>query len=94
MRRLIVAVTAALAVASPVAAQELRIGLAATVTSLDPHFHVIGSNAALARNLFDGLVNQDDSQRIIPGLAASWRAVDATTWDLPDDTIMIWYPTN
>ena len=81
MRRLLVALAAALTAATPVAAQELRIGLAATVTSLDPHFHVIGSNAALARNLFDGLVNQDDSQRIIPGLAESWRAIDATTWE-------------
>lgn len=81
MRRLLVALAAVLTAATAVAAQELRIGLAATVTSLDPHFHVIGSNAALARNLFDGLVNQDDSQRIIPGLAESWRAIDATTWE-------------
>src|SRR6184192_2019639 len=34
---------------------ELRVGLAADVTSMDPH--------------------------LIPGLALSWRAVDATTWE-------------
>ena len=72
---------AALLLALPAAAQELRVGLAATITSLDPHFHVIGSNAAMTRNLFDGLVNQDDRQQLVPGLAESWRAVDATTWE-------------
>ncbi len=63
------------------AAQELRIGLASAITSLDPHFHVIGSNSALARNFFDGLVNQDDRQRIVPGVAESWRAVEPTVWE-------------
>lgn len=63
------------------AAQELRVGLAAAITSLDPHFHVIGSNSALARNFFDGLVNQDDRQRITPGIAESWRAVEPTVWE-------------
>ena len=70
-----------LLLAAPAGAQELRVGLAASITSLDPHFHVIGSNSALARNIFDGLVNQDDNQRIVPGLAESWRTIDATTWE-------------
>lgn len=69
------------ALTSPAPAQELRVGLGAAITSLDPHFHVVGSNGALARNVFDGLVNQDDSQRIVPALAASWKTVDATTWE-------------
>jgi peptide/nickel transport system substrate-binding protein len=59
----------------------LRIGLAANITALDPQFHVIGSNSALARNVFDGLVNQDDRQQLVPGLASSWRAVDETSWE-------------
>ncbi|WP_439594971.1 ABC transporter substrate-binding protein [Falsiroseomonas sp.] len=80
MRLPLLATALALA-ALPAAAQELRIGLAANITSLDPHFHVIGSNSALARNIFDGLVNQDDRQQLVPGLAESWRAVDGTTWE-------------
>ena len=68
--------------AAPAAAQDaLRVGLAAGVTSLDPHFHVIGSNAAMTRNVFDGLVNQDDAQRIVAGVAEAWRALDDTTWE-------------
>lgn len=82
MRKSIAAALAlGLAGASPALAQDLRIGLAANITALDPHFHVIGSNSALARNIFDGLVNQDDRQRLVPGIAASWRAVDDTHWE-------------
>ena len=66
----------------PVLAQDmLRVGLSANITSLDPQFHVVGSNSALARNVFDGLVNQDDRQQVVAGIAESWRAVDDTTWE-------------
>jgi len=59
----------------------LRVGLAANITSLDPQFHVVGSNSALARNVFDGLVNQDDRQRLVAGLASEWKPLDDTTWE-------------
>lgn len=66
---------------SPSAAQELRVALGSAVTSADPHFTVLGSNSALARNVFDGLINQDDAQRLVPALATEWRALDATNWE-------------
>jgi peptide/nickel transport system substrate-binding protein len=67
---------------APVLAQDaLRVGLSASITSLDPQFHVVGSNSALARNVFDGLVNQDDRQQVVAGIAESWKAVDDTTWE-------------
>ncbi|MBO1079595.1 ABC transporter substrate-binding protein [Roseomonas haemaphysalidis] len=67
---------------APVLAQDaLRVGLAANITSLDPQFHVVGSNSALARNVFDGLVNQDDRQQLVAGLASVWKPVDDTTWE-------------
>ncbi|MFT8244199.1 ABC transporter substrate-binding protein [Roseomonas sp. BN140053] len=77
------ALGAAVLLGAPAAlrAQDLRIGLGAAITSLDPQFYVIGSNSALARNIFDGLVNQDDHQRVEPGLAREWRAVDDRTWE-------------
>jgi len=62
-------------------AQDLRVGLGSTVTSMDPQFYVLGSNSALARNVFDGLINQDDRQQLVPGLATAWRAIDDTTWE-------------
>jgi len=67
--------------ASVAGAQTLRVGLAAAPTSVDPQYYVIGPDAAMARNMFDALVNQNDRQQIVPGLAKSWTAVNDTTWD-------------
>ncbi len=60
---------------------ELKIGLSSSVTSLDPIFYVVGPNSAMARNMFDGLINQDANQQLQPALAVSWKPVDDTTWE-------------
>ena len=70
-----------LAGARAAVAAELRIGLAADVTSLDPHFLNVAPNNNAAWQVFDALVNVDANARLVPGLAVSWRAVDATTWE-------------
>jgi peptide/nickel transport system substrate-binding protein len=62
-------------------ATELRVGLAAPPTSLDPHFHNNGVNNSQARHVFDALTHQDANQQITLGLAESWRLVDDTTWE-------------
>ncbi len=62
-------------------AKDLTVGLSASTTSMDPQFYVVGPNSAMARNIFDGLVNQDDKQQIQPALAVSWKTVDDTTWE-------------
>ena len=63
------------------AATELKIGLSSEPTSIDPNFHNIGTNNALAYHFFDRLVLQDNKQRLIPGLAVSWKALDDVTWE-------------
>jgi len=60
---------------------ELRIGLAADVTSMDPHFLNIAPKINISSHVFDALTQVDEDTRLIPGLAASWRAVDPTTWE-------------
>jgi peptide/nickel transport system substrate-binding protein len=62
-------------------AAELRIGLAADVTSLDPHFLNVAPNNNAAWHVFDALVHVDANARLIPGLAVSWRATDPSTWE-------------
>lgn len=62
-------------------AADMTIGLAAAPTSIDPQFYVVGPNSAMARNIFDGLVNQDEKQQIKPALAVSWKPTDDTTWE-------------
>ena len=76
----IVACSLAIA-ASPARAADLRIGLSAEVTSLDPHYVNIAPNNAIAWHLFDALTHVDEHARLKPGLATSWRAIDATTWE-------------
>ncbi|MPZ43059.1 MAG: ABC transporter substrate-binding protein [Betaproteobacteria bacterium] len=62
-------------------AQTLRIGMAADVTALDPHYANIAPNNAVAWHVFDALANVDADTRLIPGLATSWRALDDTNWE-------------
>jgi peptide/nickel transport system substrate-binding protein len=67
--------------ASTAAAADLRIGLAADVTSMDPHFVNIQPNNLVAWHVFDALTRVDENARLVPGLAESWKATDATTWE-------------
>jgi peptide/nickel transport system substrate-binding protein len=59
----------------------LTMAVGAPITSLDPHYHQLSPNNAVADMIFDSLVNRDARDRDIPGLATSWRAVDPTTWE-------------
>ena len=72
---------AALAAAGPASGQELRIAVAADVTSIDPHFFNLFPNNNVAEHIFDKLVQMDPDSRMIPGLATSWKTIDPTTWE-------------
>ncbi len=67
--------------AMPAGAKELRVGLANEPTAIDPHYHNLTPNNALTASIFDTLILQDDRQRLLPGLATSWKALDSTTWE-------------
>lgn len=62
-------------------AQSLTMAVGAPVTSIDPHYHQLSPNTAVAHMIFGGLTMTDGNARVIPNLAESWRAVDATTWE-------------
>ncbi len=62
-------------------AQELRLGMGADVTSIDPHFVNLFPNNNVALHVFDALVMLDADSRLIPGLATSWKLVDDNTWE-------------
>jgi peptide/nickel transport system substrate-binding protein len=66
---------------TPVAAQDLRIAVAADVTSIDPHFFNLFPNNNIAEHIFDKLVQMDPDSKMIPGIATAWKPVDATTWE-------------
>jgi peptide/nickel transport system substrate-binding protein len=62
-------------------AQELKIGLSAEPSAMDPHFHNLTPNNSLLRHIFERLTHQDENQAVIPGLAVSWRNIDERTWE-------------
>ncbi len=62
-------------------AQTATIAVGAPVTSIDPHYHQLSPNNAVADIIFDRLVNNDPQSRNIPGLATEWRAVAPTVWE-------------
>jgi peptide/nickel transport system substrate-binding protein len=68
-------------VATAADAQDLRIGMAADITSIDPHAVNITPNNNVSWHLYDALARVDEDTRIIAGLAESWRAVDPLTWE-------------
>ncbi|MGP9789111.1 ABC transporter substrate-binding protein [Roseinatronobacter sp. NSM] len=80
-RTFLMSASAAIALSAGVAgADTLRIGLASEPTSVDPHYHNLGPNNALARHIFTPLIAQDANQLLEPGLATAWEAIDDTTW--------------
>ena len=76
----VLALTAA-ALPPPAAAQELKIAVAADITSMDPHFFNLFPNNNMAEHIFDKLVLMDPDSKMIPGIATSWKVIDPTTWD-------------
>ncbi|MFZ6762761.1 ABC transporter substrate-binding protein [Pseudoroseomonas sp. WGS1072] len=62
-------------------AQNLTMAVGAQVTSLDPHYHALSPNFAVATMLFDTLTRLDEDARLQPGLAESWKPVEPTIWE-------------
>ncbi|MGG5818257.1 ABC transporter substrate-binding protein [Falsiroseomonas sp. HW251] len=59
----------------------LTMGVGSPVTSLDPHYHQLSPNNAVADMIFSQLIETDAQARMVPGLATEWRAVGPTTWE-------------
>jgi len=82
LRRLLQGAAAALHfLAGAAAAATLTIAISADITSLDPHYLASQPNVNVGWHVFDALTHVDERARLVPGLATSWRAVDATTWE-------------
>ncbi len=62
------------------AAQDLRMAVQSAFV-IDPHVLFLGPNMAASRHLYNSFVGKDEDARWVPTLAASWRQLDATTWE-------------
>jgi peptide/nickel transport system substrate-binding protein len=78
----LVALICAIVVSGSVFAAELRIGLSADVTTIDPHFVAAQPNLTIGLHIFEPLVRIDERARVIPGLAASWTTPDPLIWEI------------
>ena len=75
------ALAGSVALTGAVGAKELTIGLASEPTAMDPHFHNLGPNNAMSTHIFSRLVEMDEKQNLMPGLATSWEPINDTTWE-------------
>ncbi|MEK6316228.1 ABC transporter substrate-binding protein [Burkholderia gladioli] len=73
------AAPATTAAAAPM--REITLALASEPASLDPLFSRTQNNMQAAENMFERLISQDANLQVRPGLAQSWRNLDATTWE-------------
>jgi peptide/nickel transport system substrate-binding protein len=73
---------ALLAATTPTLAADLRLGLSADVTTMDPHFVAAQPNLTVQMHVFDGLIRIDERGRVTPGVAASWTTPDPLTWEI------------
>lgn len=63
--------------AGQAAAADLRVGTASEPTYIDPHAQELGPNVDARMHIFDSLVRIGDGEELLPGLAESWRLVEA-----------------
>ncbi|WP_043836089.1 ABC transporter substrate-binding protein [Muricoccus aerilatus] len=75
------ALLSCLSISAPVVAQTLTLAVGAPVTSLDPHYHALSPNFAVAEMLFDGLTGFDARAQVVPRLAESWQPVAEDVWE-------------
>ena len=68
------------------AADDLKVALAAEPTSMDPHYQNLTINNSFATQIYNALVLQDVNQNLVPGLASSWKPVDDRTCDCVNGT--------
>ena len=67
---------------TPTLAADLRLGLSADVTTMDPHFVAAQPNLTVQMHVFDGLIRIDERGRVTPGIAVSWSTPDPLTWEI------------
>ncbi|WP_423206223.1 ABC transporter substrate-binding protein [Paracoccus yeei] len=59
----------------------LTIGLSTEPTAIDPHWHLVSQNNALAQHIFDRVAHGKPDMTVGPGLAERWKALDELTWE-------------
>src|ERR1700704_5912537 len=78
----ILAAAAALALAITAAdARTVKWARGADALTLDPHAQNEGPTLAFGNQVYESLIARDNANKLIPGLAISWKLADPTTWE-------------
>ncbi len=51
------------------------------ISSIDPLYHNNSNNLMVSAHIFDALVNKNEKDELIPGLAQSWRLIEDDLWE-------------
>jgi peptide/nickel transport system substrate-binding protein len=60
---------------------DLNIGVQTEPSAIDPHFHNNPWTLMVMQHFFGTITEQDEKQRIVPGLAEKWELIDDNTWE-------------
>ena len=69
------------ALAAPLCAQTLTVGMKGEPMSLDPAFRAITTDMEVAQHIFEPLVTSDANMKLQPALATEWKLVEPTLWE-------------
>ena len=78
---LLLGTTAAALVTGAAWSANLNIGVQTEPSAIDPHFHNNPWTLMVMQHFFGTITEQDEKQRIVPGLAESWELIDDNTWE-------------
>jgi peptide/nickel transport system substrate-binding protein len=67
--------------AGAAAAADIRVGYTLDALTLDPGNQRKRETETILRNMYDGLLTRDGKMKVVPELAASWKQIDATTYE-------------
>ena len=69
------------AMATAADARAVKWARAADALTLDPHGQNEGPTIAFNGQVYEALITRDNSNKLVPALATSWKLVDPTTWE-------------
>ncbi len=82
MKRVLLTLTVFLLLVGSSVAATLNLGVASEAITLDPYVQNETATSSTLSNIFDTLIRFDADYNLVPGLATSWQALDAKTWEV------------
>ena len=79
--KLLAAVVAATLVAGAADARTVKWARGADALTLDPHAQNEGPTIAFNNQVYETLIARDNANKLIPGLAVSWKLAEPTVWE-------------